>query len=125
MNTACGAASAIKFAIHLVRRKNLSPLLGFLFLPHAGPGVGINRIDACDRRMRIREQFDLRAGLFRNLASRRQRSADCGAYPFGVAMRIEDPRHAQVSNRECATLFPSPTYASVIFLQIAEPLLQA
>ena len=54
--------------IHLIWWKNLSPMGRFLFLSHAGPGVGVNDIDARDRRMKLREEFNLRSDLFRDPA---------------------------------------------------------
>ena len=45
--------------------------------------------------------------------------------PPDVAIRIFDPRQAAVSINECATLFPSPTYARHDLLQLSESFLQS
>src|SRR5579863_10105844 len=47
-----------EFLIHLVRRKNLGALASFVFLAHAGPRVGINRVDAFNRLLWIGKYVD-------------------------------------------------------------------
>ena len=56
-----------EFLVHLVRRENSGALPSFVLLAHAGPRVGVNRVDAFNRRMRIGKYIDDRAGLFRYL----------------------------------------------------------
>src|ERR1700733_6100915 len=41
-----------QFIVDLVGRENPRPLTGFLFLAHAGPGIGIDGIGPADRRPR-------------------------------------------------------------------------
>src|SRR5579871_2489544 len=54
-------------AIYLVWLKDFCPLCRLVLLPHAGPGVGINCVDACNRSMRVREKLEFCSSLFRNL----------------------------------------------------------
>ena len=63
MKAAWGAASAISPRLTLIGRKNLRPRFGLGFLAHAGPGVGVDRVDSGDCRMRVVQQIDFRAGL--------------------------------------------------------------
>ena len=69
MTMALGSASATKLGVDLIGREDFFALLGFGFLAHAGPGVGVDDVGALDGLMRVAVEVDLAATLFGKVAS--------------------------------------------------------
>ena len=95
--------------VHLVGRKISAALGRFVLLTHAGPGIGVDRIHAGHRCLRIGETFDDRAGLLRQCLC--ASATICGLRLVALRRRDANRRSeaSAVSSSECATLLPSPT----------------
>ncbi len=94
--------------VDLKRREDLAALSGFVFLPHAGPHVGVDGIGAGTASTRIVDHPHGPAGDVSEL-QRLRRWRRSARSPSGVPTEIDAPRLAAASISECATLLPSPT----------------
>ena len=109
--------------VYLVGRENLVPLLLFVLVTHAGPGVGVDRVSAIYRLFGVVEDLDNRAGLLGEIAGigHDLRVAFIACRRGDANLRAESGCGQQQRMRDVVAI---ADVGSTDFLQIAEALLQ-
>ncbi len=119
MTIADGSARSTRAPLTWKGGKTSSRRLGFLFLAHADPGIGVNHVHALNRSLWIVSLVEGGPALLRHLFRHGQGAGGQGIALWGGDGEIDSQAHAG-EGQETATLLPSPMKVIFEALELAK-----